>query len=55
MEMFNLNVELEKFMIESDCQGEELFVKIVCVGGFIGGVGIKGVFIDDYFEVWFFV
>ena len=31
---------------------EELLVKIVCVGGFTGGVGTKGVFIDDYLEVW---
>ena len=52
METFNSNVELEKLTIESDRQGEELLVKIVCVGGFTGGVGTKGVFIDDYLEVW---
>ena len=52
METFNSNVELETLTIESDRQGEELLVKIVCVGGFTGGVGTKGVFIDDYLEVW---
>lgn len=52
MKTFNSNVGLEELTIESDRQGEELLIKIVCVGGFTGGVGTKGVFIDDYLEVW---
>ena len=31
---------------------KELHLKIVCVGGYTGGVGTKGVFIDDYLNVW---
>ena len=52
MKTFTSNVGLEELTIESDRQGEELLIKIVCVGGFTGGVGTKGVFIDDYLEVW---
>ncbi|XP_022801651.1 uncharacterized protein LOC111339291 [Stylophora pistillata] len=52
MKTFNSNVEPEQLTIESDRHGEELSIKIVCVGGYTGGVGTKGVFIDDYLEVW---
>lgn len=48
MKTFKTNVELERLTIESD----QLPLKIVCVGGFTGGVGTKGVFIDDYLQVW---
>ena len=51
MKTFKKNVELERLTIERD-RLEELPLKIVCVGGFTGGVGTKGVFIDDYLQVW---
>ena len=51
MKTFNTNVPPEEQSIESDAFGKML-LKIVCVGGFTAGVGTKGVFIDDYLQVW---
>ena len=51
MQTFKTNVPPEKQPIESDALGEML-LKIVCVGGYTAGVGTKGVFIDDYLQVW---
>lgn len=60
MMMFEGSLVLEELEICEDVMSldrkeKELFFKIICIGGFIGGVGIKGVLIDDYFYVWFFV
>lgn len=41
--------------VECACSSQEpkeISLKIVCVGGYTGGVGTKGVFIDDYLHVW---
>lgn len=35
-----------------DRKEKELPLKIICIGGFTGGVGTKGVLIDDYLHVW---
>lgn len=35
-----------------DDKSKELLLKIICIGGFTGGVGTKGVLIDDYLHVW---
>lgn len=35
-----------------DDKAKELLLKIICIGGFTGGVGTKGVLIDDYLQVW---
>lgn len=34
-----------------DAKKNELLLKIICIGGCTGGVGTKGVFIDDYLHV----
>ncbi|XP_078368883.1 ras-related protein Rab-32-like [Oculina patagonica] len=53
MQTFRTNVAPEIQTIESDELGDrELLLKIVCIGGFTAGVGTKGVFIDDYLQVW---
>lgn len=33
-------------------EDKHILLKMVCVGGYTGGVGAKGVFIDDYLHVW---
>ena len=55
MKTFKTNVELERPNIKSDQLGD-LLLKIVCVGGWTGGFGTKGVFpggvfINDYLQV----
>ncbi|KAJ7364992.1 hypothetical protein OS493_007628 [Desmophyllum pertusum] len=46
MKTFKTNVVLEEETSDNDW-----LMKIVCVGDYTGGVGTKGVFIDDYLQV----
>lgn len=57
MSTFQGNLVSEEEMDEtsaprSEESQNELLLKIICVGGYTGGVGTKGVFIDDYLHVW---
>ena len=44
--------ETSEEAVNLEGQEKELLLKIACVGGYTGGVGTKGVFIDDYLHVW---
>ena len=46
MKTFKTNVAPEVETSDGDC-----LVKILCVGDYTGGLGTKGVFIDDYLQV----